>query len=185
MALGRGLLMFERSRLIEWTRGEVVGPSRPLVDATVIEFHDRDFIDPTALRNGPLAWRPGPDGDSQEVLYFQRETPHRKYGAGILHPASQGLPTDTEPESAAQASDTLGIDPDSNELVEGAPSEDPSNDDSNREQSELADPSDDFEVTSPDTRHPSTMGISFCARLGAKGRVVVRLPMTRHFAWQD
>src|SRR5687767_14920643 len=82
----------ERSRLIEWIRGELVGPSRPIADAAVIEFHDRDYTDPVALRSGPLAWRPAPDASAQEVLYYQRETPHRKYGAGVLHPGPQSVP---------------------------------------------------------------------------------------------
>src|SRR5215471_16625963 len=102
--------MIERSKLIEWTRGELVGPSRPLQAPALIEFQDMDFLDPVALRSGPLAWRPSPDAEAQEVLYFQRETPHRKYGTGVLHPGVQEPPAPAD-ERAAQAGDTLGIDP--------------------------------------------------------------------------
>jgi hypothetical protein len=56
--------MIERSEMIEWIRGELVGPSRPLADAAVIEFAGREFVDAVALRNGPLAWRPEPSGDT-------------------------------------------------------------------------------------------------------------------------
>ena len=48
-----------------------------------------------------------------------------------------------------------------------------------------SDTSDDFEVTSPDVRHPSTIGISFCVQLSADGCVVIRLPRARRFAWQE
>ena len=169
LAYGKGSLMIERSRLIEWIRGELVGPSRPITEPVVIDFSGNDFVDPVALRSGPLAWRPNPNADLQEVLYFQRETPHRKYGAGLLHPGTQLPPP--PPDQAVQASDTLGIEPDADDLQEDAGDEatDPDGND-------LPDHSDDFEVTSPDIRHPSTLGISFCVRLDNGGRIVVRLP---------
>src|SRR5207245_2026608 len=111
--------MTERSQLIDWIRGELVGPSRPLTDPTLIALQDNVFTDPVALRNGPLAWRLDPDSEVEEVLYFQRETPHRKYGAGALHPGAQLLAP--PPEQAVQASDTLGIEPDTNDLQDDAP----------------------------------------------------------------
>lgn len=174
----------ERTRLIEWTRGEVVGPSRSMVAPTVIEFRGRDFIDPVALRNGPIVWRPSPDADTQEVLYFQRETPHRKYGAGTLHPTSQARSTEADPDVDAHAVDTLAIEPDEVESLEDLTSDDIDSEDA-QEQSDLSEPAEDFQVTSSDVRCPSTMGISFCARLGLRGRIVVRLPTSRRFAWQD
>lgn len=169
--------MIERARLIEWIRGELVGPSRPITEPLVIDFSGNDFVDPIALRSGSLAWRPNPNADLQEVLYFQRETPHRKYGAGLLHPGTQLPPP--PPDQAVQASDTLGIEPDADDLQEDAGDEatEPDGNDP-------PDPSDDFEVTSPDIRHPSTIGISFCVRLNASGRIVVTLPQKKQLFWQ-
>jgi hypothetical protein len=169
--------MIERASLIDWVRGELVGPARPLGSPTVIEFQGTDFLDSVALRSGPLAWRPSPDAETQEVLYFQRETPHRKYGAGILHP---GVPAPPE-EVAAQATDTLGAEAEGDDATqnEREDAEVPGDD-----AGDLADPSDDFEVTSPDIRHPSTLGISFCVRLPRDGRLLVRLPNGRRLPWQ-
>jgi hypothetical protein len=167
--------------MIEWIRGELVGPSRPLADAAVIEFTDREFVDAVALRSGPLAWRPEPDEVLQEILYFQRESPHRKYGAGLLHPgAAAALPPPDE--VALQAADTIGAEADPDVV----PVTDEDSDE--REAGEVSgsfDATEDFEVTSPDVRHPSTIGISFCVRLSKDGRVIVRLPQSQRFAWQQ
>jgi hypothetical protein len=172
--------MSERTLLIEWIRAEIVGPSRPISEAKPIDFIGRDFIDPVPLRNGPLCWQPAGNASAQEILYFDRESPHRKYGCGVLHAPT--APTGSTPDqSAAVASDTLGIEPESNE-VEDVGSEEA--DDTSNER-DLLDASDDFEVTSPDIRHPSTIGISFCIRLKTQGRIIVRLPLNRRFAWQD
>ena len=172
--------MSERTLLIEWIRAEIVGPSRPISEAKPIDFIGRDFIDPVPLRNGPLCWQPTGSPSAQEILYFDRESPHRKYGCGVLHAPT--APTGSTPDqSAAVASDTLGIEPESNE-VEDVGSEEA--DDTSNER-DLLDASDDFEVTSPDIRHPSTIGISFCIRLKTQGRIIVRLPLNRRFAWQD
>ena len=101
--------MTERSSLIECIRGEIVGPSQPITQIKVIEFKDREFSDSVAARTGPLAWRPNPQEPLQEVLYFERETPHRKYGAGALHPS--GAPVTAPDQQAANATDTLGVEP--------------------------------------------------------------------------
>ena len=180
--------MSERSQLIDWIRGELIGPSRPITDVAIIDFQGRDFNDPVALRSGPLVWRPDPDAPAQEILYYQRETPHRKYGAGVLHPGLQlaQVPDQiaAEAQVAADAADTLGIEPDTDELQEIAVDDEVADRDEG-DQSDLADASDDFEVTSPDIRHPSTIGISFCVRLHADDRIIVRLPQAKRFFWQE
>jgi hypothetical protein len=178
--------MSERSQLIDWIRGEIIGPSRPITDVAIIEFQGEDFNDPITMRSGPLAWRPDPNATAQEVLYYQRETPHRKYGAGVLHPGPQVLlpapnQVATETQVAAEAADTMGIEPETDDLQEGAVDEE----EDGRPEGDDADASDDFEVTSPDIRQPSTIGISFCVRLNADDRIMIRLPQSRRFFWQE
>src|SRR3990167_654136 len=116
--------MSERSQLIDWIRGEIVGPSRPITDVAIIEFQGETLNDPIPMRSGPLAWRPDRNAPAQEVLYYQRETPHRKYGAGVLHPGPQLAPVPdliaAEAQAAADATDTMGIEPDTDDLQEGA-----------------------------------------------------------------
>src|ERR1039458_454857 len=104
--------MSERAQMIEWIRGEMVGPARPLADATVIGFAGKDFIDPVPQRRGQLAWHPEPEAELEEVLYYDRESPHRKYGAGLLHPVAAAAiaPAATAPPAIAmQATDTIGV----------------------------------------------------------------------------
>lgn len=172
--------------MIEWIRGELVGPSRPLADTTVIEFSNREFNDAANLRKGPLAWRPDPDGPLQEILYYQRESPHRKYGAGLLHPAAAPSALSAtslkEDEIALQATDPIGVDTDPDDV---AIRDEDSDDRGAGDPQESFDNTDDFEVTSPDVRHPSTIGISFCARLDEDGKIVIRLPQSRLFDWQQ
>jgi len=182
--------MSERSKMIEWIRGELVGPSRPLAEPALVEFNNREFADPVPLRRGPLAWRPDPDVDLQEVLYFERETPHRKYGAGLLHPTGASTTTPLPDQAALQATDTIGAEPEADEEPDDNPDGMPEDSQDNAEELGVGEggagsnASDDFEVTSPDIRHPSTIGISFCVRLNLKGQVVVRLPQSRRFSWQ-
>ena len=176
--------MSERSEMISWIRGEMIGPARPLADAPVIQFNGQEFTDPIALRRGPLSWKPAPDADSQEVLYFDRESPHRKYGGGLLHPtptvaAGQVLPPPDE--VALQVADTIGAESDSDDVPDAGEATEAG---SATESSGSSDVTEDFEVTSPDVRHPSTIGISFCVRLGAAGRIIIRLPASRRFVWQ-
>ena len=168
--------MTERSRLIEWIRGELVGPSRPLDGTGCHEFSGNEFVDPIALRSGPLAWRPNPNADLQEVLYFERETPHRKYGAGLCtleHSSHLRLQIRRHMRLTLSALSQKQMR--FKKRRRGARRTQMRND--------PPDPSDEFEVTSPDIRHPSTIGISFCVRLNAKGRIVVLPPKKRLF-WQ-
>src|SRR5262249_14711224 len=113
MACRRGWRMSERAELVSWIRGEVVGPSPPLTEPAVMEMHEREFVDSVSLRRGPVAWRPDPASETEEVLYYERESPHRKYGAGLLHPLAVDIPTTgaagQADEAALRASDTVGV----------------------------------------------------------------------------
>ncbi len=174
--------------MIAGIRAEIVGPSKPVKLPHFIEFNKREFTDPQALRNGPLAWRPSPETEAQEVLYFDRESPHRKYGAGLLHPAGAIISHQARDGGEYQSESEQ-------ELKEDDDNEDENNDDDNEienndsevvaEHISSSDESDDFDVTSPDMRRPSTMGISFCAQFETDGNLIVRLPQSRRFAWQE
>jgi hypothetical protein len=173
--------MNERAKLVECLRGEIVGPARPISEPDLISFSAREFHDPVSKRKGPLAWIPPGQTERQEVLYFEREAPHRKYGAGLLHPTTAPPATEDEQAAAAGAAD-LGFD------TEEATEEDTTEEVKNSGDRSLggdADNTDDFEVTSPDVRHPSTIGISFCALLRDGGELVIRVPESHRFAWQD
>lgn len=182
--------MIERSEMISWMRGELVGPARALSAPTVISFADREFVDPVSLRSGPLAWRTSPDSDPQEILYFERESPHRKYGAGLLHPAALPAIASSPDQAALQATDTVGVEAEPDEKAVDAAGEVTTDADEEGgeggaiEGASAADATDDFEVTSPDVRHPSTIGISFCVQLDESGMILVKLPQSRRFSWQ-
>ena len=180
--------MKERSELIECIRSELVGPARPLADPVVVEFTDRDFVDSVPLRRGSLAWRPAPDADLQEMLYFDRESPHRKYGAGILHSVMAPAAIPPPDQAALQAADGIGAEPEDDagdvtgETVRR--NEDDGNELGVSESGISSDTLDDFEVTSQDVRRPSTIGISFCVQLDTNGQIIVELPQKRRFSWQ-
>src|ERR1700722_5300622 len=169
--------MKERSDLVEWIRAEIVGPSRSS-EPTIIEFGERTFSDPVPLRRGPLAWRAPDDTAPQEVLYYERESPHRKYGAGLLHPIWASSAHPPSGDAANRSADTLGVDADL------ADEDDESSDEGTLESGGddlINDASDDFEVTSPDIRHPTTMGISFCAKIDRSGKLIVGVPREKRF----
>ncbi|HSS20971.1 MAG TPA: helicase-related protein [Pyrinomonadaceae bacterium] len=175
--------MSDRSRMIEWIRGELVGPSRLLAEGTLIEFAAAEFADPVPLRRGPLVWRPNPDSSLEEVLYYERESPHRKYGAGLLHPGAVPTTMTMQPDDVAlHAADTIGAEPNADEVL--TVDEDLAESDE-EEGAGSFDATDDFEVSSPDIRHPSTVGISFCVKLNEDGRIIIRLPQSRRFVWQE
>lgn len=181
--------MKERSELIGWVRSEVTGPSTPLSAPRIIEFnHQKEFHDPEPNRRGPLAWRPAPDASPEEVLYYDHENPYRRYGAGLLHPAgSFQRDARSQDAAAALATDTLGTDRDL--LAEASPPAGEQSDEAAEDAAfdAAATPdatSDEFEVTSPDVRYPSTLGVTFCVRIEDDGQIAIRLPRERRFMWQ-
>ena len=171
--------MKERSEMIECIRGEIVGPSRPVSAVTEIRFAGLDFTELEPKRRGPVAWRPEPETELGEVLYYDRESPHRKYGAGLLHP--EGAPVMVASHDPLGADTALGNEETNQSIVEDE-DEDVS---FTAELSGGDDPTEDFEVTGPDIRRPSTMGISFCVKLNEDGRIILTLPRQRSFTWQD
>src|SRR5207245_9157197 len=108
----------------------------------------------------------------EEILYYERETPHRKYGVGLLHSAGSAIASSVSPDRVAAAStDTQGIETAIDELsgdetIAGEPEI------SDMDEDALVEIADDFEVTSPDVRRPSTIGISFCVRLAEDGKII-------------
>lgn len=182
--------MNERSELIGWVRSEVVGPSTPLSTPRLIQFnHEKEFQDSEPNRRGPLGWRPAPGAKIEEVLYYDRENPYRRYGAGLLHPAdSFQRGVGSQEVTAALVTDTLGTDRDAlvdDELLPDGQKE-RADEEMTSEAAAIPDTSsEDFEVTSPDARYPSTMGLTFCARLEEDGQIVINLPRERRFKWQS
>lgn len=175
--------MRERSDLIAWIRGDLVGPTAFFRSPSIAAFRQNEFPDPDPDRKGSLAWRPFPEARPEEVLYYERESPHRKYGVGLLHPSGEIEPAIPPDVAAAAGSDTFGAD----DADEDGAIPDDGNGDASDQGGDFgqSDESDDFEVTSPDIRHPSTIGVSFCVRLNDDGQIQIRLPSSRRFSWQE
>ena len=202
----------ERSELITYLRGELMGPSAPLRAPEVVEIVAGRLNDPKPGRRGAIAWRPAAGAELEEILYFDGENPQRKYGVGLLHPGGVKTTAHTTPggtlESPAQIqpylrpevqaaleTDTLGVEPHEIEEVTGAHTDDEDADEGDEglekatadevvSTSRLVDSGLDIDVSSPDVRRPSTMAISFCAEIEEGGKLCVRLPRERRFEWQ-
>ena len=175
--------MKERSQLIEFIRSEICGPSQASASAHIIDFDAHScFHDQIPNRVGPLFWRPEGNGEPiQEVLYFDQETPHRKYGVGLLHPEC-AAGTASESDAALQASDTVGVETEENSDVDDEDDDDFADTEDIENGGTVGD---DFEVTSPDVRRPSSVGISCCVSLDTDDAcLVISLPREKLFAWQ-
>jgi len=163
----------ERAKMVEAIRAELVGPSRSVADPSLISFEGDTHLHKGEFMDGSKVWRPAGSDALQEVLYFNRESPHRNYGAGQLHP-----PGETTIDAATRAASA------SNEKEEDEDNGDDSKDTGGAVILE-SDGQDDFEVTSPDQRRNSTMGMSFRVRLLADGVIRVSLPKSIKFKWQS
>jgi hypothetical protein len=178
--------MSERSEMIECIRGEIVGPARQLSKPTLATFTNGEFVDNTALRCGPLVWQPDGQTDPEEVIYFDREPPHKKYGTGLLHPGAAFMSEASPDEVALKATDKLRAESEQEDfehhVQDGV---DDGTDGAAVADAASSNTSGEFEVTSPVVYNPSTIGISFCAKLDVNGSVVIRLPRARRFTWQE
>ncbi len=189
----------ERSQLIEFLRGEVVGPIRSaegdrdgrkrieVLGAGRIEPHP----EPSCF-NAWLYWKPeGVTGEQEEILSISGgSNPYRTYGVGVLYPGGSpdetGDPLSTEDDGLSASEQEIkpgksieAIDQLTEEEGGGA---DPD------EQSDVAAQSlaqdDDLEIHSADANRPSSMAISFCVKLQPDGALVVSLPRSRRMSWQ-
>lgn len=186
-------MTLERSQLIEFLRGELVGPvrsasfhgGRPRFEVTevgpVVPHPQSNCF------NAWLYWRPeGAEGDEEEILSIRDgNNPHRAYGVGVLHPAgvkdvqSEGADDDENGQNAIGA-DQEGFDEDL--VVVEALNEDADADETDEAVS--TSPDIDIEIISPDANRPSSMAISFCVMLEAAGELIVSLPRSRRLSWQ-
>ena len=163
----------ERAKMVEAIRAEIVGPSRSVAEPSLIAFNGNTHLHEGEFLAGPQVWRPAGSDVVQEVMYYNRESPHRNYGAGQLHPP--GERTIDEATRAASASNEKeeDVDEGGGETDKGSPV------------ILESDGQDDFEVTSPDQRRNSTIGMSFRVRLGVGGVIRLSLPQSVLFKWQD
>lgn len=191
----------ERSRLIEFLRGELVGPIRsagaepPRARYEVMGFGQVEPHPAPDDYNAWLFWRPeGANGDEEEILSIQGgRSPHRSYGIGVLYPEARGNDAAAQVELAMvkEEEDTID-DKEPSPEDDNGPGDDEArldNDEDvpsaheNAQQSIVQD--DDFEISSGDARRPSSMAISFCVRLQEAGHVVVSFPRSQRLPWQD
>ena len=163
----------ERAKMVEAIRAEIVGPSRSVTEPSLITFNGNTHLHEGEFLAGPQVWRPAGSEVVQEVMYYNRESPHRNYGAGQLHPP--GERTIDEATRAASASNEKEED-----VEEGG-------EETDKGSAVIleSDGQDDFEVTSPDQRRNSTIGMSFRVRLGVGGVIRLSLPQSVLFKWQD
>lgn len=180
----------ERSAEIEFLRGELVGPARPLDTSrlgTTVAFDVQRTFHVPADASGTLFWMHEGTPAPQEVVHYRGETPLQRYGAGLLHPRNDVLKSvSDEPTAAMQTSG----EPVGDAAVETAQAvvaeiEEPTLPESGAESVDAASGGldDDFEVASADMYQPSVMGISFCLE-DEPGEIVVALPAQKKFFWQ-
>ncbi|WP_248805009.1 helicase-related protein [Pseudomonas sp. MWU13-2100] len=185
----------ERSAEIEFLRGELVGPARPLEavrPGTTVTLDAQGCFRLTEDTDGTLYYLCDGSNIPQELVHHRGETPMQRYGAGLLHPRNdvRGVvidepvgaePSGREPDNDASAETVQAVvsDPDeppSSTVFENA---DAGVLDGGGEEAD----DDDFEVGSADMFQPSVMGISFCLEEG-DGEFVVSLPPMKKFFWQ-
>lgn len=175
----------DRCRLLSLTRAELVGPTQmgesgrtlPVVDS-VIDLGDAEgpvFTNDTA-------------GTPQEVVYYSRENPSRKYGVGVLHPqpARGEQANATEPEiedrvgfTVTEGQSEIELEADQSEQVEEervAAVGDRENID--------ADAGAEPEPPATHSFKSSSMGISFCVRLPSGSGIEIGFPQMHKFHWQ-
>ncbi|WP_430292887.1 helicase-related protein [Pseudomonas sp. B1-22] len=189
----------ERSAEIEFLRGELVGPARPLgADRTntTVTVDAQGCFRIAEEADGTLYYQCDGSAVLQEIVHYRGETPMQRYGAGLLHPRNdvRGAVIDESVNGGAFGDQTTDDEPDDGASVETVQAvvSDPegpassavfaSGDAESQGGGAEAD-DDDFAVSSDDMYQPSVMGITFCLEEG-DGEFVVSLPPMKKFFWQ-
>ncbi|NTV91803.1 MAG: hypothetical protein HGA72_00555 [Chlorobiaceae bacterium] len=167
----------ERAALITWMRGEIVGPSRPVREPVTVTFENNVLIDNGQYARGPKVWQPEPGSGLEEVLLMKGDAPHQRYGVGLLHPDDH-----LSREQVEEAS--IGTSGDNMQQEEDYKAPDSSENGSTGNQGTEQVDADDFEVSSPDVRYPSTMGVTFNVKIDPQGEIVMHFPQEKKFFWQ-
>ncbi|AYM92576.1 hypothetical protein D9980_19505 [Serratia sp. 3ACOL1] len=176
----------ERAAEIEFLRGELVGPARPLEvaqPATMVNLDSQGCFRLTEEADATLYYQYNNSMTPQEIVHYRGETPMQRYGAGLLHPRNDlsGVMIDKSGNTELPGNETASHQPDATASVEtiqavvSDPDDQPSiGYDSGNETHGETD-ADDFEVSSDDMNQPSVMGLSFCLE-EREGEFVVSLP---------
>lgn len=183
---------YERSILIERIRGQIVGPSRTIKKPQLVSFENKLLKEPPDGYIGPICWKPEPISEAQEILYFDRESPSREYGAGALYPIGyiesveeRDVSTDNNEARDSNISSEISDDRDSNPNINEDEEEVIENTVDGNQSADSVAQDYDFEISSPDVYKPSTMGISFCVEINDDGNLEFKLPLCKRFFWQN
>lgn len=170
----------ERAQLIEFLRGELVGPARDVgADPGRPTFEVKEggghvHHPSPETYNARLYWKPdGPGGDAQEILSFRGATnPFAAYGVGVLHPTGvTETAAESETDNDDDVSDNVEATADDDIEASGESDESPTTDA-------------DLEIINPDASKPSTMAVTFRARMSDGAVLLLKLPRTRRYFWQ-
>lgn len=190
----------ERSAEIEFLRGELVGPARPLEavrPGTTVSLDAQGCFRVAEDIDGTLYYQCDVSDVLQELVHYRGETPMQRYGVGLLHPRNdvRGIVIDEPAGAELFGGQNASMEPDNDgsaetvQAVVSDPDELPSltvpwsslaDDEDGRAEAD----DDDFEVGSSDMYQPSVMGVSFCLEEG-EGEFVVSLPPMKKFFWQQ
>ncbi|NTW70050.1 MAG: hypothetical protein HGB23_09430 [Chlorobiaceae bacterium] len=165
----------ERAALINWMRGELVGPASVIFDPVHVSFEHNVLIDAGQYNRGVMVWQPEDGTGVQEVLHMKGDAPHQKYGMGLLHPGGE-----LRQDEAEEATSEISPDDSLPEEEHMAPEREECSSSGNID----AD-ADDFEVSGPDVRVPSTIGITCNVSLESQGEIMIHLPREKRFFWQS
>lgn len=182
--------LHDRSNLMEWIRGELVGPQltcqfpvNPTQQGQKIPkilsslsclggTSDKPVIN-TGSNTVLFHKYPDVSGNPEEIIWYKFETPRKRYGVGVLYPARvEEVP---EIDADQDASD----DPADDQLANGA-----NNPVDDFPDGYGVDDSDDFEIAAKDRYKPSSLGISFHVKLTEGSCLKLSLPDRFHFSWQ-
>ncbi len=176
----------DRCHLLLLTRSELVGPTLHCGNCRTLPVVN-GVID-LGASEGPVFTNDSA-GTPQEVVYYSRENPTRKYGVGVLHPQPRSgeQPEKIEPE----IEDRIGftVVPGGTDIELEANQEELAEDDrvaavGDRENVDTDAGAEPEALTKPSYKS-SSMGISFCVHLPAGSGIDVSFPQTYQYNWQN